>query len=98
MEASGWPDLITASETVFDQTKASQYHLQAHPDDVTSVMIFNSDVAAGPWTVTGNNPDQLRTLYTNIKDHAPADGTNMYTCLNKAFSSSRRTRGKPASA
>lgn len=83
----GWSQLQDASEVLFDQTKASEYFLQTHPEDLTSVMIFNGDVAAGPddsWTVQGNDPQKMRTLYTNIRDRSPDDGTNMYACLKRA--------------
>jgi hypothetical protein len=85
MAQSGWADLVQASEIVFDQSKASQYFLQAHPDDITTVMIFNNDVSGGPWTVKGNDPAQMLSLYNNIKAHQPEDGTNMYSCLNKSL-------------
>ncbi|HET8845780.1 MAG TPA: vWA domain-containing protein [Ktedonobacteraceae bacterium] len=83
----GWSQLQDASEVLFDQTKAREYLLQTHPQDLTSVMIFNGGIAAGPdgsWTVQGNDPQQLRTLYTNIRSRGPDDGTNMYACLQKA--------------
>lgn len=83
----GWEQLQSASEVLFDQSKAKEYLLQTHPEDLTSVMIFNGGIAAGPdgsWTVQGNDPQQMRTLYTNIRDRGPDDGTNMYVCLQRA--------------
>src|SRR5262249_7100814 len=71
-----------------------QYYLQAHPDDITSMMIFNSDISGGPWTVNGNDPGQLHDLYNDIKNHAPEDGTNMYTCLNKAVELFQENKGE----
>ncbi|HMA37982.1 MAG TPA: VWA domain-containing protein [Chloroflexia bacterium] len=90
----GWNELVQGSEIIFDQTKAAPYYLQGHPGDLTSVLIFNSDVAAGPWTVTGNNAGQMRTLYENIKNHAPDDGTNLYTCLNRALDLFAQSKGE----
>jgi Ca-activated chloride channel family protein len=83
----GWEQLQSASEVLFDQTKAREYLLQAHPQDLTSVMIFNGGIAAGPdgsWTVEGNDPQKMRTLYNNIQGQSPNDGTNMYSCLQRA--------------
>ncbi|MBE3558509.1 MAG: VWA domain-containing protein [Ktedonobacteraceae bacterium] len=81
---NGWNELDSASQLVFDQAKAKQYYLQTHPEDLTSVMIFNGDVAAGPWTVQGDNATQLLGLYNNIHNFQPGDGTNMYSCLLRA--------------
>lgn len=80
----GWNELDRASQLIFNQEKAKQYYLQTHPEDLTSVMIFNSDVTAGPWTVQGNDPNQLLGLYNNIHNYQPNDGTNMYACLLRA--------------
>jgi Ca-activated chloride channel family protein len=87
----GWPSLVTGSETVFDQSKASQYYLQAHPDDITTVMIFNGDIVGGPWTVQGNDAGKFLSLYDNIKSYQPDDGTNLYTCLNRAVQEFQQT-------
>lgn len=83
----GWDQLKEASELLFDQTKAREYLLQAHPQDLTSAMIFDDGIAAGPdgsWTVEGNDPQKMRTLYDNIQARGPGGGTNMYVCLQKA--------------
>ncbi|GHO41970.1 VWA domain-containing protein [Ktedonospora formicarum] len=83
----GWDQLKESSELLFDQTKAREYLLQTHPQDLTSVMIFNNTIAAGPdgsWTVEGNDPQKMRGLYNNIQSRGPDGGTNMYVCLQKA--------------
>lgn len=83
----GWDQLKESSELLFDQTKARQYLLQTHPQDLTSVMVFNSDIAAGPdgsWTVEGNDPQKMRGLYDNIQAREPDGGTNMYACLQRS--------------
>ena len=90
----GWDALVKASQTIFDQSVASKYYLQAHPDDITSVMIFNSAVAAGPWTVNGNDPGKLLGLYNDIKSQSPDDGTDMYTCLNQAVQLFQDNKGE----
>jgi Ca-activated chloride channel family protein len=83
----GWDQLKEASELLFDQQKASEYLLQTHPQDLTSVMIFDDGIVAGPdgtWTVEGNDPQKMKGLYDNIQGRSPGGGTNMYACLQKA--------------
>jgi Ca-activated chloride channel family protein len=94
MATKGWDDLVQAAEIVFDQTRAAQYYLQAHPDDITTVAIFNSVISGGPWTVKGNDPAQMRSLYTNIQSRQPEDGTNLYTCLNMALTEFNQNKGE----
>jgi Ca-activated chloride channel family protein len=94
MASVGWPDLVAGAQTVFDQSVASKYYLQAHPDDITTVMIFNSDISGGPWTVKGNDAAQLLSLYDDIKSHEPDDGTNLYTCLNSAVQEFQQNAGE----
>jgi Ca-activated chloride channel family protein len=80
----GWNQLDSASQLLFDQSKAKQYYLQTHPEDITTVAIFNNAIAAGPWTVQGNDANQLLGLYNNIHSRGPGGGTNMYACLEEA--------------
>lgn len=91
---NGWNELKKGVEIVFDQAQAARYYLQAHPDDLTSVLIFNDAVAAGPWTVQGNDPGQMRGLYTNIQGRGPGGGTNMYNCLNHGLQLFRAAQGE----
>src|SRR5262249_15590923 len=81
-------------DIVFDQTQATRYYLQAHPEDLTNVILFNSDVAAGPWTVTGNDPDQFKKLDADIHARSPDDGTNMYRCLDQAVQLFQQQKGE----
>lgn len=85
MIAKGWPDVVKGSQTIFDQSIAAQYYLQSHPDDITTVMVFNSNISGGPWEVAGNDSAKLLGLYDNIRRHTPNDGTDMYTCINRAI-------------
>ncbi|MBA3945093.1 MAG: VWA domain-containing protein [Herpetosiphonaceae bacterium] len=84
MASKGWSDLDQASKLIFDQAIATGYNLQTHPEDVTTVMIFDSAVVGGPWTVEGNDAQKLNGLYDNIHTFKPQDGTNMYACLKQA--------------
>jgi len=82
----GWDDLRKATSTLFQQDIASQYYLQAHPDDVTSVLIFDDKIENGSdgVTVKGNDSSQLKSLYDNLPDKSPGGGTDFYLCLIKA--------------
>lgn len=83
----GWNQLKQASEVLFKPDVAAEYYLQTHPQDLTSVMIFNGQIADGPdggWTVVGNATNKLNQLYDNIVAQSPDDGTNFYVCLQKA--------------
>jgi Ca-activated chloride channel family protein len=93
MAESGWKDVVSASEIIFEQTKAREYYLQAHTDDLTTVVLFSSDVAA-EWTVSGNDEAQMRSLFQNIQQHSAAGGTNMYTCLNRAVALFQQEQGE----
>ncbi|WP_432971210.1 vWA domain-containing protein [Dactylosporangium sp. CA-233914] len=80
----GWDGVKAAAHQVFDQDQAALNFLQSHPKDVTTVTIFNSKVAEGPWTVEGNDATALHGLTNNINGYSPDGGTNMYTCLKRA--------------
>jgi Ca-activated chloride channel family protein len=82
----GWGQLDQAVNTVLVQSNASKYYLQAHPQDLTTVMVFASDIVDGPWTVAGNNATAFTHLYENIHAYAPDhhSGTFLYTCLLRA--------------
>ncbi|MEN3615598.1 vWA domain-containing protein [Plantactinospora sp. ZYX-F-223] len=81
----GWDGVRAAAHQVFDQDQAALNFLLTHPQDVTTVGIFNSGVTAGsPWTVQGNDGAGLHGLTEKINSYEPAGGTNMYTCLRRA--------------
>lgn len=93
----GWNQLKQASEVLFKQDVAAGYYLQTHPQDLTSVIIFNGQVAYGPdgdWTVAGNDPNKLQRLYDNITAQSPSDGTNFYVCLQKASELFQQQQGE----
>ena len=50
----GWAGVEDAAHQIFDQDQAALNFLQTHPEDRTTVAIFNSGLVAGsPWTVDG---------------------------------------------
>lgn len=81
----GWEGVRQAATQVFDQDQAATIFLQTHPEDSTTVAIFNRATAGGsPWTVAGNDPTQMHGLTQKITGYTPNDGTNMYACLRNA--------------
>lgn len=84
MDGEGERQLEAAMKVLLDQQVASQYLLQASPNDVTIVLPFNNGVLAN-WRVEGNDPDQLLNLYSQISDYAPGGGTNIYDPVVRAL-------------
>ena len=92
----GWRQLDRAVNTVLVQSNASKYYLQAHPQDLTTVMVFAHGIVDGPWTVAGNNPAAFTRLYENVHAYAPDhhSGTFLYACLLKAAQAFTARRGE----
>ena len=84
-ENGGWEGVEDAAHQIFDPDQAAANFLQTHPQDHTTVAIFNSSVTGGsPWTVDGNDPGRLRDLKARIVGYDAHSGTNMYACLKLA--------------
>jgi Ca-activated chloride channel family protein len=81
---AGWAGVRDAAHQIFDADQAALNLLHTHPEDVTTVTVFNSGIAAGPWRVEGNDPAKLHGLTEKIVAHEPGSGTNMYACLKAA--------------
>ncbi|MFC7240941.1 VWA domain-containing protein [Catellatospora aurea] len=81
---AGWAGVRDAAHQIFDADQAALNLLQTHPEDITTVTVFNSGISAGPWRVTGNDAGQLHGLTEKIVAHEPGSGTNMYACLKQA--------------
>lgn len=77
MKGSGWQGVKQAGNAIFDPEQARLNMLQTGPGDVTTVHVFNSGTAAGPWQVSGNSPDELRDLDRKISGYRPEGGTDM---------------------
>lgn len=80
----GWDGVEAAAHEVFDQDQAALNFLQTGPLDKTTVTVFNNAVAAGPYTVAGNDAGKLHEVTQHITDYSPGGGTNMYACLAEA--------------
>jgi Ca-activated chloride channel family protein len=77
-ESKGADQLVAAMHLLLDQQSASQYLLDAGPQDITVVIPFD-DKPLGVWTVTGNDPTQLRELDTQIGTVEGGGGTDIYS-------------------
>ncbi|HEY3285201.1 MAG TPA: VWA domain-containing protein [Armatimonadota bacterium] len=84
MEGERIDSLKSAMGRILDQSRAGQYFLQASSRDVNVVIPFSSS-ARGPWSVRGNNPDQLGDLLARINREAPSAGTALYSAVEKAL-------------
>lgn len=84
MSGDGWDGVKAAAHQVFDPDQARLNLLQTGPQDRTTVQVFNDRRAAGPFTVDGNDPAQLRQLEADVTAYKPGGGTNMYRCLDDA--------------
>ena len=81
----GWTGVEQAAEQVFDADRAALNFLQTHPQDVTTVTIFNGGIAGdSPWTVEGNDAGALHGLTEKITNYRPNGETNLYGCLVRA--------------
>jgi len=84
MDGAGWDGVVQSADILFDPDTARKYMLLANPRDSTTVFVFNDGIKAGPWTVDGNKPDDLRGLQRHINESGPGGGTNIRGCLQRA--------------
>ncbi|SBT55012.1 vWA domain-containing protein [Micromonospora narathiwatensis] len=81
----GWTGVQAAAGQIFEPDQAALNFLQTHPQDSTTVSIFNGDITGGsPWTVQGNDAAALRDLARKVTGYRPDGGTDMYACLLRA--------------
>lgn len=85
MSGAGWDGVSRAADALFDPEQAKRNLLQTGPDDLTTVMIFNSEVTVGPRNVQGDDSTELVGLKNEIQSYDPHGGTNMYACLSAAL-------------
>ena len=84
MQGGGWNGVTRAADLLFNPAEAEQYFLQVSPRDRTTVEIFDHDVRGGPWTVEGDDPEQVINLRDSIQGTRPDGGTAIYDCLDDA--------------
>ena len=85
MDGEGWAEVKDAANILFDPDTAKKYMLLAHPQDSTTVFIFDGEIKAGPWTVDGNKRDDLLALRDKITSTEPGGDTNLRGCLAQAI-------------
>ncbi|MFJ6195403.1 VWA domain-containing protein [Micromonospora sp. NPDC092111] len=84
-ENDGWTGIQAAAGQIFDPDQAALNFLQTHPQDSTTVAIFNGGLTGGsPWQVQGDDGVALRDLAGRVTGYRPDGGTNMYACLSAA--------------
>ena len=77
-QSDGEDELKAAMRLLLDQETAAQYLLQASPDDVTVVILFN-DGLVSEWTLVGNDPAQSLRLADQIEQVQADGGTDIYS-------------------
>ena len=77
MDGSGKAQLLNAMKILLDQEIAGRYYLQASRKDVTYAVLFSGDILA-EYVVSGNNPDELNSLYAAIEGQGFGSSTNVY--------------------
>ncbi len=89
MTGDGQAQLKDAMRVLLDQERAADYLLQAAPDDITVVLLFDDEVinatSYGDWTVNGNDPQELNALLEKIIAMGPQDNTNIYAPVQLAL-------------
>lgn len=89
MMGVGNEQLVEAMRTLLDQERAAEYLLQASPDDITVVLLFNEGVineaTYTQWMVRGNDPAELQALFDKIAAYEPGGNTNIYDPVRVAY-------------
>jgi Ca-activated chloride channel family protein len=83
-ESNGEDELKAAMRLLLDQETAAQYLLQASPDDVTVIILFN-DLIVREWTLIGNDPVASRQLADQIDQVQAGGGTDIYPPVMRGF-------------
>jgi Ca-activated chloride channel homolog len=77
MSGAGEEQVKEAMRLLLDQSQASEYLLQATPQDVTIVITFSSAVR-DVWQVVGNDQTQMLRLVESIDKTGADGGTDIY--------------------
>lgn len=84
MDGAGESQRNTAMSIVLDQAKAATYLLEMGPSDTTRVLPFSDNVIAIA-TLTGNEPNSLLNLLTELQGLRDGGGTNIFGCVIQAL-------------
>ncbi len=89
MDGDGERNANAGLRTILNQQSASQFLIQATPNDVTTVILFNDRVInitnLEDWTVEGNDADALNRLYTRAESIDSGGGTNIFGTAREAL-------------
>lgn len=89
MEGEGERNANAGLRTILNQQTAENYLIQATPNDLTTVMLFNDRVinqgAFEEWTVRGNDADALNQLYIRAEGVTSGGGTNIFGTAREAL-------------
>lgn len=89
MQGGGEQAANAGLRTVLNQSIAEQYLIQAHEDDVTTLVFFNDEVLNddfSDWTVEGNDSGALSQLLTRAERVSSRGGTNIFDTAKLAHS------------
>ena len=81
MQGEGEQAANAGLRTILNQSIAEQYLIQAHEEDITTLVFFNDevmDVLLSNWTVKGNDPSKLSQLLTRAEAIPSQGGTNIF--------------------
>ncbi len=87
MEGNGERNANEGLRTILNQSIAADFLIQGHPEDVTTIVLFNGDVINRDfeaWTVEGNDADALNDLYRRAESVDSGGNTNIYGTAQSA--------------
>jgi Ca-activated chloride channel family protein len=89
MEGDGERNANAGLRTILNQQTAENFLIQATPNDITTVMLFNDRVinltALETWTVRGNDADALNDLFLRAEGVRSGGGTNIFGTAREAL-------------
>jgi len=89
MEGVGERNANAGLRTILNQNTAEQFLIQATPNDITTVMLFNERVMnqtnLEAWTVYGSDEEALNDLYLRAEQVNSGGGTNIFGTAYQAL-------------
>lgn len=81
MDGTGERSANEGLRTILNQSIAADYLIQAHPEDITTVIMFNGDIINRDfenWTVRGNEEEDLNELFRRVEAVNSGGNTNIF--------------------
>jgi Ca-activated chloride channel family protein len=88
MEGNGERNANAGLRTILNQSMAEQFLIQATPEDITTILMFNNNIINRPfenWTVYGNDPAELNNLFTRVESQPSGGNTNIFGTAYEAL-------------